>query len=179
MGKEFGSFRKAAFGGFNRKDVIDYIEKMRNESFEYKKQVDETVRSLNEKIRELENAARFIESPATPETVPDAEVPAVQDFGDIGVATKHLKTVADELCRSLGDFIERLNENGLFENAEEPVCCNEETEDPVIEEEPSLVDGILSSISYLGDASDKKEAKEKACAEISVSDLLSGLSFAN
>ena len=53
MNKEYTSFRKAAFGGFNRRDVISYIEKMRNESFEYKKQVEETVKSLNEKIREL------------------------------------------------------------------------------------------------------------------------------
>ena len=31
MDKDFSSFRKSTFGGFNRKDVINYIEKMRND----------------------------------------------------------------------------------------------------------------------------------------------------
>lgn len=31
-------FRKAAFGGFNKEDVINYIEKTKNDFFEYKQQ---------------------------------------------------------------------------------------------------------------------------------------------
>ena len=177
MGKEFGSFRKATFGGFNRKDVINYIEKMRNESFEYKKQVDETVKNLNEKIRELENAARLMESSAPAETELPVEETVTENYGDIGVATKHLKTVADELCRSLGDFIDKLSEKGLFDNTSEAEYEAGETESVAVEEELSLVDGILSSISYLGGIAEKEGVKESRTEEVSVSELLSGFSF--
>jgi len=182
MNKEFGSFRKAPFGGFNRKDVINYIEKMRNESFEYKKQVDETVKSLNEKIRELENAARMIESSAASEAQVHSAESEAQSYGDIGVATKHLKTVADELCRSLGDFMDKLSEKGLFDKASQETFA--ETEEEIKEDEEmevSFVDGILSSISFL-DASQAAaepvhEEKEKTSEETSIADLLSGFGF--
>ncbi len=181
MEKEFGSFRKATFGGFNRKDVISYIEKMRNESFEYRKQVDETVKNLNEKIRELENAAILIESSAISEADTSSDEVSSEYLSDIGPATKHLKTVADELCRSLGDFMEKLTEKGLFDKVQEN---DSETEEPEIiaeEKEVSLVDGILSSIAYLDASVDKTETltvKEKKSEGMNVSDLLSGCSFA-
>ena len=57
MESSFNKFRKAKFGGFNRKDVIDYIEKIQNEFFSYKKETDETVSRLREKISELEKLA--------------------------------------------------------------------------------------------------------------------------
>ena len=175
MNKEIGSFRKAPFGGFNRKDVINYIEKMRNESYEYKKQVDETVRQLNEKIRELENAASMLESPAVSESETACDEPASESFGDIGVATEHLRTVADELCRSLGDFMDKLSEKGLFEKAEDEYTEAEEISE---EEEVSFVDGILASISYFGDgASETKNEPEEKAQQVNISDLLSGCGF--
>ena len=177
MGKEFGSFRKATFGGFNRRDVINYIEKMRNESFEYKKQVEETVESLNIKIRELENAARLMEHSAVSENSSKSDSLSAEYCSDIGQATKHLKVVADELCRSLGDFMSKLNERGLFDFVEEPE--QEEAALPT-EEAVSLVDGILASISYLGKAEslyEKKEAKKEIVKETDVSEILSGYSF--
>ena len=187
MGKEFGSFRKATFGGFNRKDVIDYIEKMRNESFEYRKQVDETVKSLNKKIIELENAARLVESSAAAEAEPvSVEAPA-ENQEDIAMATKQLKTVVDELCRSLGDFMERLSEKGVFESAAEDVSGEDLSAYRIYDElddEPdvplSFVDGVLSSISFL-DASAEDEEKaedEKAAESKSITDLLSNVGFA-
>ena len=177
MEKEFSTFRKATFGGFNRKDVISYIEKMRNESFEYKKQVEETVKSLNEKISELENAARLMENSIADEVVADEEAPCEQSLGDIGQATKHLKTVADELCRSLGDFMDKLSEKGLFEK-KETACETAEEETACEPETMSLVDGILASISYLDETekTEKKEATEEIRLK-SVSDILSGYSF--
>lgn len=176
MDKEFKAFRTSAFGGFNRKDVINYIEKMRNESHEYKKQVEETVKSLNEKILELENAARLIEN----DCMIDEEQSAQQQVGnlvDIGEATIHLKTVADELCRSLGEFMDKLDRKGLFENSES-VCQIQECEEETQEE--SFVDGILSSISYLSNE-DKSEtcAVEKKQAEKSLDDIFSSFGFIN
>lgn len=179
MDKEFGSFRKATFG-FNRRDVIAYIEKMRNESYEYKKQVEETVKSLNEKIRELENAARLMEQSAPCEKADEPQEAAGQGCGDIGQATMHLKTVADELCRSLGDFMDKLSEKGLFDGTVQDTREDEGSQDGEAPQEISLVDDILASIDYLGTqkAMLNKPAEEKeATKEKDVSDILSGYSF--
>ncbi len=184
MEKEFSSFRKSTFGGFNRKDVINYIEKMRNESFEYKAQVEETVKSLNEKILELENAARLMEADCIVVEEPQNAPTPAENMSDINEATKHLKAVADELCRSLGEFMDKLSSKGLFEKTEE-ILPEEEGFDLNPEEtvEESLVDGILSSLSFL--CEDKTEAKaafemQKVKEEKdTVSDILGGLSFLN
>lgn len=174
MDKDFSSFRKSTFGGFNRKDVINYIEKMRNESFEYKKQVEETVKSLNEKISELEAAGLIMQQKAVESEVSSQDA-AMLDCADIGQATKHLKQVADELCRSLGDFMDKLSEKGLFDNREkesETEAAAEDNADEVLD----LVGDILASISYLGG---EKQIVPKAQAKniTSVSDILSGFSF--
>ncbi len=136
MEKELGTFRKTAFGGFNRRDVIDYIEKMKNETFEYKMQVEETVRSLNDKINELENVARQLQKGDFNRDF-SMNAGSLDSFslGDIKTSTKHLKAVADELCRSLGSFIERLTQNGLCDAESAPsdsfFSVTEETEDTV------------------------------------------------
>lgn len=175
MNKESVLFRKAAFGGFNRRDVIDYIERMRNESYEYKKQVEETVKSLNEKIRELENAARLIESPAPCCDEVICDEPSEEGLCEIGEATQHLKSVADELCRSLGDFMDKLNEKGLFEKASDGFG---EAEEIPKKEEMSFVDGVLASISYFEEpCAVKEKPDEKKPRLISVDELLSDFGF--
>lgn len=186
MEKEFSTFRKSTFGGFNRKDVINYIEKMRNESYEYKMQVEETVKSLNEKIIELENAARLMEVDLVKCEADESVSAPAENMSDIGDATRHLKSVADELCRSLGEFMEKLSRKGFFEKTEE-ILPEEEGFDFGLEEEPeiqeSLVDGILSSLSFLYEGEEKAEAvaegKEIKKENDTVSDILGGLSFLN
>lgn len=179
MGKENGKFRKATFGGFNRKDVIDYIEKIKNESFEYKKQVEETVNSLNEKMRELENAARFVNNGITENTSGIiSQRYAKENFSDIGQATRELKAVADELCRSLGDFVDLLNSKGLFEKQES--CSSEPSlslQSVVMQDEESVTDSILSSISYLGASSDNHNSCNTDAAQSGITDILAGYSF--
>ena len=81
-------FRKATFGGFNKEDVMQYIENMKNEFFDYKAQVEETIRALNEKLALAE--------PNDPEAQPLAEQPT-DTATSINEATAHLKQVADEL----------------------------------------------------------------------------------
>lgn len=171
MEKEFGTFRKAAFGGFNRKDVISYIEKMKNETYEYKLQVEQTVSSLNEKIAELEQAAALVQV-ELPEAEKESSAPVIT--GDIKDATRHLKSVADELCRSLGDFIEKLTKKGL---------CDGTTE--MYEAEADVVDGadkvesILSVLSFLDEGAEsvKDERSEKENEKDGVASFLDGFSF--
>lgn len=175
MEKEFGTFRKAAFGGFNRKDVIEYIEKMKNETYEYKMEVEQTVASLNEKILELEKASELVQVklPEKAEETVAATV-AVEGVGDIKDATKHLKSVADELCRSLGDFIEKLTKKGLYDGQTE---AYEAPSGDV--KQTDKVESILSVLSYLGseDNTDGKATAEKKVKKDNVSSILDGFSF--
>lgn len=115
MDNNYNVFRRAAVGGFNRQDVITYIEKMRNEFFDYKKEVEQTVNQLNEKIRELE---RFCEE--KPEAVEEpaieaeaAEKEETDAVSEINEATLKLRMVADDLCQSLCFFMEKVSENAI------------------------------------------------------------------
>lgn len=179
MEKEFGTFRKSAFGGFNRKDVIDYIEKMQNETYEYKMQVEQTVADLNGKIFELERAAMLIEKnnlEAANVITADSIELSGESVGDIRDATKHLKSVADELCRSLSGFIEKLTQRGLFD---ENCKVREEASSCEKTEEADEVESILSVLSFLD-----KDSKNEAVIEKNVQkktdtaeSILDGFSF--
>lgn len=174
MEKEFGTFRKATFGGFNRKDVINYIEKMKNETFEYKMQVEETVRNLNDKIFELENAVSLTDD--TPSA--SAASFSSESVGDIKDATVHLKSVADELCRSLSDFIDKLTRKGLYEG--DAALQNESDFSDSLQTDK--VSSILSVMSFLDneDDSDNSFSPSEKAQEVSDSEverILSGLSF--
>lgn len=116
MENNYNRFRRAAIGGFNRQDVIEYIEKMKNEFFDYKKEVEKTVSQLNEKISELEKLSQAKETDfaENTETVQDVSSDGESDaVSDINEATLKLRMVADELCKSLSDFMERVSENAV------------------------------------------------------------------
>lgn len=183
MEKEFSLFRKSAFGGFNRKDVISYIEKIRNESFEYRAQVENTVRKLNEKILELENAASLVEqNNGTAPVTPDINKACFDEnySGDISRATKHLKTVADELCRSLGEFIEKLSRKGLIEEGEGLLQSEDYGTFDATDNTGDFTADMLSSFGFICDNSTEVRdtvGHEEGVADDPVSDILSGLSF--
>lgn len=184
MEKEFGAFRKSAFGGFNRKDVIEYIEKMKNETYEYKLQVEETVKNLNEKICELENAASFIGDSCEADFVAGDSSSVTlsrESVGDISQATRQLKSVADELCKNLGDFIEKLARKGLCDEGKAE-CEAIEAFDFLYEAEekaPDKVSQILSAMSFI--EADRREIKlpdeNKTEKSKDVKEILSVLSF--
>ena len=54
-------FKTSALG-FNRSDVINYIEKTRNDFYDYKIQTQRTIDDLNDKIKELEEALKSKEN---------------------------------------------------------------------------------------------------------------------
>lgn len=129
-------FRKAVFGGFNKDDVIDYIESMKNEFFEYRRQVEETIAELNKKISELEQAANTTSDDTA--ALAEQEAPEVFDpvgnelkdnvnfsVGEINEATEHLKKTADQLCESLTQFMERISTSCIAVTVEAPVKNNE------------------------------------------------------
>lgn len=108
--------RKSTFGGFNKQDVIAYIEKVKNEAYEEKNRLEKQVKDLKEKIGDLESQVSSFE------TEKDKLVKRIGELSvsgegknetveEINEATNHLKNVADELCESLRDFMQRISEN--------------------------------------------------------------------
>ena len=170
MDKQLGIFRTVAFGGFNKKDVIDYIEKVRNDYYKYKSEVDETVKALSEKISEFENAAKLSQ-----QDEPLQEVTVdVQDnvkADDIDSSAKHLKSVADELCKSLSDFMDKLierehccqecfSEEMKNENAVQEVISFEKVENA--DEDLDILDKLFpKGATFIFDASEKTAAVEE------------------
>ncbi len=124
MDNNFSKLRKATFGGFNKKDVIAYVEKVKNESYEYKSRIEKTVSELNSQVAELKKAAdeaqrekeellRQIGELTTGEISVVAKESTNETVSEINEATTHLKNVADELCRSLREFMEKISENSV------------------------------------------------------------------
>ncbi len=137
-------FRKAKFGGFNKEDVMQYIETMKTEFFDYKAQVEETIRELNERLALFEHGDEPAEKPAS-------------DFGDgnalsINEATEHLKQVADELCEKMSRLLGRMQ----TEDAEEAEADSE----PALPETPQdKVQALLGGL-FTG----KKDEKPQTAA---------------
>ena len=188
MDSNYNKFRKATFGGFNRKDVIDYIEKIQNEFFDYKTETEKTVKKLHEKINELERlTAGELQIAETEEKTETSEFAPANEINE---ATDKLKNVTDELCRSLTDFIEKLSENSISVMLDIPYEENSDDENYDIEcekdkqEEPfNKVESILSSVSSIFTLAQKNEtsAENKASVDMkankSIKDILNSASF--
>ena len=150
-------FRKAAFGGFNKEDVMQYIENMKNEFFDYKAQVEETIRTLNEKLESAEPSAekRQTEAPADTAT-------------SINEAAAHLKQVADELCDKMNRLLGRIQPEEAV--ADEPEAA--EPEAPEVPEKPETpqdkVDRLLSGLF----TDEAKEAAPAPKSAVSLNDVL-------
>lgn len=197
MDNNYSKFRKAAFGGFNREDVINYIEKMKNEFFDYKKEVEATVAQLNEKIRELETLCETKSDPIAEEnTTADNTYETENDaVSDINEATLKLRMVADDLCKSLCDFMERVSENAVSvvieKQTEEPIVIQssdefltaESAEETINEaDETDRVSLILKATESFCVAADeaaepKEEKTASAPTERNILDILGGASF--
>lgn len=134
-------FRNSVFGGFNKDDVIDYIENMKNEFFEYRSQVEQTIKELNEKVAALREEAvaakreaaeavssskaaiAAAEEKAAEAAVRSAEMAAKSDpdaADEINSAADKLRRVADELCDSLTGFLERIAQSSVAVTIEQP-----------------------------------------------------------
>lgn len=178
MENNYNRFRRAAIGGFNRQDVIEYIEKMKNEFFDYKKEVEQTVSQLNEKISELEKLcetkeAEFVEEVAAAEE--NGEEGGNDAVSDINEATLKLRMVADELCKSLSDFMERVSENAVSvvierrEDEEESEKCIEEEEEVICEE---AQEDVCDEEAQQEETPEEAEKAETEKAEDKVSSIL-------
>lgn len=117
-------FRKTAFGGFHRDDVMRYIEEKKREFSDYKAEVEATIRTLEDKLQALESdrveATAEVKAPDRNET-------------DLSETAERLKAVADALTGSLNRLIDRFSA--------EKTC-----EAQAAEEAPDLVTSILGTL---------------------------------
>ena len=140
MGNSNRLFRKAKFGGFNKEDVMQYIETMKKDFFDYKAQVEETIHELNDRLASFEGTG-------------DASAEKAAVFADgnalsINEATEHLKQVADELCDKMSRLIGRIRDEDVDEPEPQPAP---EPEAPVLPQDK--VESLLSSL-FTGKKSD-------------------------
>ncbi len=112
-------FRKTSFGGFNRKDVIDYIESIKNEYADYKSKAEKEISELRARIEELESGAyqkeaiaeeTFQETEATEETCEEIQEPEAQQEQE----QQPQHSVIDSLClNTQGKETPEANESAL------------------------------------------------------------------
>ncbi|MBE6775793.1 MAG: hypothetical protein E7543_06345 [Ruminococcaceae bacterium] len=162
MDNNFMKLRKATFGGFNRQDVIAYIEKVKNEAYEEKSRLQKQVRELTEKIGDLEAQVSAFdeEKDKLVKRIGELSVSGEgknETVEEINEATNHLKNVADELCRSLRDFMQRISEN----------CCS-----VVIEGEESDAEDEFDGEKFIAELEAEiyaklgvEEQEEESCEE--------------
>lgn len=98
-------FRKSPLG-FNREDVINYIEKLKNDFYEYKASSEKTVNELSEKIKELENEICNKKSDTQVKSTAD-EIDFSSSVSQINEATDRLKETAEKICDDIGDFLSK------------------------------------------------------------------------
>ncbi len=226
MDNNFSNLRKSTFGGFNRKDVVAYIEKARNNHYSEKvrleKELEELKAQLEEKESTIAQQKALIcewESRVASELEEKQELMEIAErlkteilaneekddnpVAEINQATSKLKDVADELCNSLKDFIERISENSyslvieskpekefdgkkILDEIEAQLHADldkaqhesaDEPESEKAEETDGVISSILSTISgFAVENQEQPEEKEKE-DDSAVSSILSGLSF--
>lgn len=131
MDNNFMRLRKSTFGGFNKQDVIAYIEKVKNEAYEEKNRLQKQVKELTDKIGDLESQISSFdeEKDKLVKRIGELSVSSEgknETVEEINEATNHLKNVADELCQSLRDFMQRISENCCSVVIEGDECDAEE-----------------------------------------------------
>ena len=138
MEKEQRLFKKAAFGGFRKEDVIAYIEKMKREFAEYKQQVEETMDALHAQISEPGEAEAAPFAACEPA---DTEHFAIDSISE---ATERLKEVGDALCKNLNELIDKMQKAPASENATgEKTVCGEKAAVKEFTKDAALVESVL------------------------------------
>ncbi|MBQ3136548.1 MAG: hypothetical protein IJB74_03600 [Clostridia bacterium] len=168
--------RKSTFGGFNKQDVIAYIEKVKNDAYEEKNRLQKQVKDLTDKISELEAQVSVFdeEKDKLVKRIGELSVSSEgknETVEEINEATNHLKNVADELCQSLRDFMQRISEN----------CCTVVIEDGESEPEEEF-DGekfiaeleaeIYAKLGVEESDKEKESSEEYVDAEVTAQETL-------
>ncbi|MCM1363456.1 MAG: hypothetical protein NC122_02450 [Faecalibacterium sp.] len=146
------AIRTALFGGFNKEDVIRYIENLKNEFYDYQKKAEAKISELEQKISILENSTadeirnlelmdELSEEIFTREDIPQTpSTPA----SEINAAASQLKETADNICDCLNEFMDKIAENSISVTVEMPVEV--ETDEAAKDDEKTGISSLLSSL---------------------------------
>ena len=119
MENEKGNFRSSVFGGFNRQDVANYIEKLSAERNRYKEEsadlrdkadgLEDTVEQLKAQIEELENQAAELKAQldeANAQVIKFKEpiIKAVDTFDEVTLALNEFKSAFEADAKSAADL---------------------------------------------------------------------------
>ena len=145
---------KTSMFGYKKKIVNEYIENLSNKT---QQSLDESedkiydmgkeITALKEKIAELEGAVSG--DTVAVESVSSNACSSQEAFSaeQISVATGKLKCVADELCQSINDLIEKINEGGAEVSSEEKTDSDEAA--ACTDEPTDKVQSILGRVSSI------------------------------
>lgn len=158
-------FRKSRFGGFNKDDVIDYIEKMKNDFFEYKSDVEKTLSLLRKRVDELEKENEKLLADLANNRETEKAFDEAYPIDGIHEATDHLKMVADEICDNLIEFLDKLNDSAFtvsIENTpqnEKPQISSSDETQGKSEKKETVVSDILDSVLFKEKSVNEKNGK--------------------
>ena len=142
-------FRKTFFGGFNREDVIGYITKLKNEFYDYKKNSEQIINNLNQKITSLnvllEKAASVSKEDEDVQESPvsDNEIVSLS-IHEITKAAADLKSVAELICGNFDSFFEKFDSKIQIQASNIEEASKEIDSDKT--STPSFFDDILLNI---------------------------------
>ena len=171
-------FRKAAFGGFNREDDINYIEKIKNEFFDYKKEAQNTINELNETVKELKKELESKNQAEVCVKEETAEIDFSASVTEMNKAADRLRETADKVCDDIGDFLDRVLKTDKVsdENVEENASLFESF---IFEESESAKADDTPIIEFAPDekAAAEETTVEKAAVEAKAGEEMPSISF--
>ena len=140
-------FKTSALG-FNRSDVINYIEKTRNDFYDYKIQTQRTIDDLNDKIKELEEALKSKENYIY-ESKPSDNVDFSSSVSQINEAADHLRETADKICVDIGDFLDKIltADRDIF--TEEAIIEEESNDETIVTEDAAEPEFEIDTMGFL------------------------------
>lgn len=167
-------FKTSAFG-FNRSDVINYIEKTKNDFYDYRIQTQRTIEDLNEKIKELEASLKSKDNLISENKSADS-LDFSSSVSQINEAADHLRETADKICDDIGDFLDKILtadreafiENEFYEDKADEIFPETEIESSDISAETDInneISGFMSQFSQIIDNAFIEKGPEEAYTE--------------
>ncbi len=166
-------FRKTVFGGFNREDVINYIEKLKNEFFEYKTNTDSIISGLYEKINSLndlleETSSQLQVLKDKPQCSDDSKEDISVSLNKISKEASEIKSGADLVCLNFEDLIKLMGSIDLRSEAlkNEDEKNNEAASD-------TIIDSTITKSSFFDDLLSKVETENQPCKAVELKSVQS------
>lgn len=184
------NFQRAFFGGFNRKDVMDYISDLSDEFYKYKRETVSKVSELKKEIADLEKAYNVLLEENNALKDENERLCSGEKAGDAKERTD-IRPIIDSITESLNTLISVLSdddisaENQAFDSSDNENESNRQNEETVSDENITLSEAVTDEEPTLSDSSEeplkpeitdeKSETETPACNDTAdiIDELLS------